>query len=234
MKNVPSRGPAPRMVLSLAACGGKERRRLLLGPAGASAAGSSSSSPTLDPAGAAPLSSASSSDGSHPTAAPETPSPCPPPPSPEPHHITLNRRGPPSQLKWTVDLCKHSPHFTSAMDPVVKVTARARSPLWLQARRPSSGNSQHHRRQRKASLATCNVTCDWKAETDPTPDTSKPNGGSSSGGKLSGSSSSGSSSSGRSSSGSKLFRGSSSDDSSSAPRHQRGFVRFLHHCHRQV
>ena len=191
---------AAAMVLSLAACGGKN------------GGGSSSSQPDgSDSSGSGSAGgSASSSDGSQPDGSAGDIEPLPSATlTLNRTNITLNKAGATFQLKWTVDPVVNTvPTFTSSDGSVVKVdsqgkiTAVAPGKATITVEQSSITDASG-----KPLSATCNVTCDWKTETDPTPDTSKPNGDSSSGDSSSGDSSSGSSSSG----------GSSSGDSSSAP-----------------
>ena len=202
---------AAAMVLSLAACGGKNGGASSSDPGGSSGGGSSSSQPDgSDPSGSGSAGgSASSSDGSQPDGSAGDIEPLPSAAlTLNRTNITLNKAGATFQLKWTVDPVVNTvPTFTSSDGSVVKVdsqgkiTAVAPGKATITVEQSSITDASG-----KPLSATCNVTCDWKTETDPTPDTSKPNGDSSSGDSSSGGSSSGSSSSG----------GSSSGDSSSA------------------
>ena len=185
----------------LAGCGPKNP------PAGSSAPvpGSSSSQPDgSDPSGSGSAGgSASSSDGSQPDGSAGDIEPLPSATlTLNRTNITLNKAGATFQLKWTVDPVVNTvPTFTSSDGSVVKVdsqgkiTAVAPGKATITVEQSSITDASG-----KPLSATCNVTCDWKTETDPTPDTSKPNGDSSSGDSSSGSSSSGGSSSGDSSS----------------------------------
>ncbi len=202
---------AAAMILSLAACGGKNGGASSSDPGGSSGGGSSSSQPDgSDPSGSGSAGgSASSSDGSQPDGSAGDIEPLPSATlTLNRTNITLNKAGATFQLKWTVDPVVNTvPTFTSSDGSVVKVdsqgkiTAVAPGKATITVEQSSITDASG-----KPLSATCNVTCDWKTETDPTPDTSKPNGDSSSGDSSSGGSSSGSSSSG----------GSSSGDSSSA------------------
>ena len=196
---------AAAMVLSLAACGGKNGGASSSDPGGSSGGGSSSSQPDgSDPSGSGSAGgSASSSDGSQPDGSAGDIEPLPSATlTLNRTNITLNKAGATFQLKWTVDPVVNTvPTFTSSDGSVVKVdsqgkiTAVAPGKATITVEQSSITDASG-----KPLSATCNVTCDWKTETDPTPDTSKPNGDSSSGGSSSGSSSSGGSSSGDSSS----------------------------------
>ncbi|RKI67347.1 hypothetical protein D7V91_10035 [bacterium 1xD42-67] len=179
---------AAAMVLSLAACGGKNGGASSSDPGGSSGGGSSSSQTDSSQPGASGSAggSASSSDGFQSGGVALTLNRT---------DITLNKAGATFQLRYTAEPdTDGTAAFTSSDEKVATVaedgTVKAVAPGKAVITVTYDGAS-----------ASANVTCDWKTETDPAPDTSKPSGGSSSNGSSSnGSSSNGSSSGGSSSS----------------------------------